>query len=108
MKYEYLTQTATQVSRSWTNKQKIKFHYFNPNGLYAKKAALNAVIWSLVEEGKCKTGAVIAYGSGNTFNQDQLLALYKKQRVTDVEYSVFLSGYRFDIEQAEKFIKEVA
>lgn len=108
MKYEYITKTATQVRRSWTNKQKIQFHYFNPNGLYAKKAALNAVIWSLLEEGKCKSGAVIAYGSGNTFYQDQLRDLFKKSRVTDVEYSVLLSGYRFDIEQAEKFIKEVA
>jgi hypothetical protein len=108
MKYEYLTMTATKVSRSWTNKQKIQFHYFNPNGLYAQKQALNNTIWALVEEGKAKTGAVIAYGSGNTFYPDILLALYKKSRVSDSDYYSLISGYKFDIESAEKFIKEVA
>jgi hypothetical protein len=108
MKYEYITQTAKQVSRSWTNKDAIRFHYFNPNGLYAKKQALNDVIWSLVEQGKAKSGAVVAYGSGNTFYDDQLRALFNKSRVTDNEYSVLVSGYKFAIELAENFIKKVA
>jgi hypothetical protein len=108
MKYEYLTMTATKVSRSWTNKEKVTFHYFNPNGLYAQKKALDDVIWALVEEGKAKTGAIIAYGSGNNFYPDMMLALYKKPRVSDVDYYLLTSGYKFDIEGAEKFIKEVA
>lgn len=107
MKYEYITQTAKQVSRSWTNKDAIRFHYFNPNGLYAKKQSLNNAIWALVEEGKAKAGAVLAYGAGNTFYDDQLRDLFNKSRVTDIEYSVLLSGYKFAIELAENFIKEV-
>ena len=108
MKYEYLTQTATQVSRSWTNKQKIQFHYFNPNGLYAKKRALDDAIWALVEEGKCKSGAVVAYGSGNSYYPNILRELHGQSRVSGRAYRVFLLGYKFDIEAAEKFIKELA
>ena len=107
MTYEYITQTATKVSRSWTNKQKVRFHYFNPNGLYAQKKALDDVIWSLVESGKAKSGAAIAYGSANSYRADQIRNLFNKSRVTDIEYQVLLSGYQFDIEQAENFINEV-
>ena len=107
MKFEYITKTAKQVSRSWSNKDAIRFQYFNPNGLYAQKQALNDIIWSLVEEGKAKSGAVLAYGAGCTFYDDELRALYKKSRVTDIEYSVLVSGYKFAIEMAEKFIAEV-
>lgn len=108
MKYEYITQTATQVGRSWTNKQKIQFHYFNPNGVYARKRLLDDAIWELVEQGKCKSGAVLAYGTGNSFYPNQLRELFSKSRVTNIEYSVLLSGYERDIELAWKFIEEVA
>jgi hypothetical protein len=107
MKFEYITKTATKTARSWTNKQKIQFHYFNPNGLYAQKKALDDVIWELVEQGKAKTGAIIAYGSGNNFYHDEMRKLHSKKRISDTEYIVLIKGYQFDIEQAEKFIAEV-
>jgi hypothetical protein len=108
MRYEYITKTAEQVRRSWTNKQKIQFQYFNPNGVYARKRVLDKAIWELVEQGKCKSGAVIAYGSGNSFQHDQLRELFSKSRVTDIEYSVLVSSYEADIARAWKFIEEVA
>lgn len=107
MRFEYITQTATQPARTWTNKQKVQFQYFNPNGLYAQKKALDDIIWQLVDEGKAKSGAVLAYGSGNSFHADQLRDLNKKQRISDIDYIVLVNGYKFDIEQAENFINEV-
>jgi hypothetical protein len=108
MKYEYITKTAEQVRRSWTNKQKIQFHYFNPNGVYARKKVLDDAIWELVEQGKCKSGAVLAFGSGNSFRSDELRELFNKSRVTDTEYYVLIQGYEADIARAWKFIEEVA
>jgi hypothetical protein len=108
MKYENIITTATKVSRSWSNKEKVAFHYFNPNGLYAQKKSLDDAIWDLVEQGKAKSGAVIAYGSGNSYYPNYLRDLFSKDRISELDYHVLLQGYRFDIEAAENFIKEVA
>lgn len=108
MKYENIITKATKVSRSWSNKEKVAFHYFNPNGLYAQKKALDDAIWELVEQDKAKSGAVIAYGSGNSYYPNYLRDLFNKDRITDLDYYVVTQGYKFDIEAAEKFIKEVA
>ena len=108
MKYENIITTATKVSRSWSNKEKVAFHYFNPNGVYARKKVLDDAIWELVEQGKCKSGAVLAFGSGNSFRSDELRELFNKSRVTDTEYYVLIQGYEADIARAWKFIEEVA
>lgn len=106
MNFNHITKNATQVARSWTNKEKIAFHYFNPNGLYAKKKATDEIISQLVEQGKAKTGAIIAYGSMNSYSTDRLHDLYMKKRITDVDYHVWAEMMRDEIARAEKFIAE--
>ena len=108
MKYENIIRTAENARRSWSNKDKLAFQYFNPNGLYARKKVLDDAIWELVEQGKCKSGAVLAYGSGNSFYPNQLRELFNKSRVTDIEYYVLVQGYEADIARASEFIEEVA
>jgi hypothetical protein len=104
--YRFVTEKATETQNSWTNKEIAMFHYFNPNGLYAQKKAVDARIDELVGEGKAKSGAIIAYGSLNYYNTDHLAAMLRYKRVKPSEMYAIISGIQWDIEKAEKFIAE--
>lgn len=104
--YRFVTEKATETQNSWTNKEIAMFHYFNPNGLSAKKKAVDARIDTLVDEGKAKSGAIIAYGSLNYHNTDHLAAMLRYKRVKPSETYAIISGIQWDIEKAEKFIAE--
>ena len=96
--------SATEVNNKWTNREVIWFHYFNPNGLYAAKKSINDKISALVDAGVCKPGAIIAYGTLNTFHTNWLSNLVTKKRVKTSDMRGVLSGLRFAIEMAEEFI----
>jgi hypothetical protein len=105
-KIDNILNTATEVQRGWNNKQVALFHYFNPNGIRAQKKITDAQIDALVEAGKAKTGAYIAYGSMNSFYTDDLLKLVSKQRVNRIDLWVTLKGIRENIDSAKQFIQE--
>lgn len=106
-KIDKILNTATTVQRGWNNKQVALFHCFNPNGIWAKKKITDAQIDALVEAGKAKTGAWLAYGSMNSHYTDDLLALVGKQRVNRIELEITLRGIRCNIDEATKFIEEL-
>jgi hypothetical protein len=108
MKYEYITETAKETKSSWSNADLVRFHYFNPNGLIAEKIALDAKINELVDQGKCKSGAVIAYGSLDDFYREELRKLFNKKRVANIDVAVVVRGLAERNEYARKFIAEVS
>lgn len=103
-RFEYITKVATAPRASWSNHEVIAFHYFNPNGLWAEKKAVDALIDAAVEAGKCKSGAIIAHGGLNYFYTDHLMKLFDKKRVNGIDMRVTLKGLRHDIEGARKFL----
>jgi hypothetical protein len=100
--------SKTTYNDLWSNTKKAKFHYFSESGLVAAKDKLDKEITALVDAGKCKSGAITAYGSLNYFNVDILRLLKSKRRVSPYELYAVLRGLEHDIEQAKKFISEVA
>ena len=99
---------AHEPSRNWTNKDIAKFHYLNQgHGLNAQKTATDLEIDKLVEQGLCKSGAIIAYGGLNYFYTDILRGLATKKRVDGIELRVCLEGLKRDIEKAQAFIAEI-
>ena len=104
--FESIMQTATEPNRSWSNAELAKFHYFNPNGLYAAKKASDAKIDELVDAGLAKSGAIIAYGGLNYFYTKLLSDLGTAKRVGRIDLSVTLRGIERDIAKAAEFIKE--
>jgi hypothetical protein len=104
--FESIMQTATEPSRSWSNAELAKFHYFNPNGLYAAKKASDAKIDELVEAGLAKSGAIIAYGGLNYFYTNLLSDLAMSKRVGRIDLAVTLQGIKRDIATAAEFIAE--
>ena len=103
-RFEYISKTATASAASWTNHEIAAFHYFNPNGLMHAKEALDQLISRAVDDGKCKSGAIIAYGTLNYYYTDRLRALYDQKRANGIELSVTLDGLRRDIATARQFL----
>jgi hypothetical protein len=108
MRYEYITKTATAPKANWANRDLVRFHYFNPNGLVAKKIELDKQISALVDQGKCKTGAIIAYGSLDFFHRDELYKLLSKSKVNTIQASCIVRGLAERNQYARDFIAEVS
>lgn len=107
-KWESITNTATETSAKWTNSEVAKFHYFNPNGLYAAKKAVDERISEAVDAGKCASGAIIAYGIFNDYTTKQLIEYAMMKRVKWIPLSVTLSMLERDIRRAEEFLATLA
>jgi hypothetical protein len=87
--------------------QKIAWHHaFENDGLVSKKRANDEIISRLVDEGKCKSGAIIAYGTLSYYWTDNMYALARKGRVNSISLSVAIDCLKDQIAQQEKFIKE--
>jgi hypothetical protein len=82
----------------------MQFHYFNPNGLYAAKKRVDEQISKLVDQGKCQSGAIFAYGSLNRYAADKIADLAMKKKVGRIESMVAIEMMMDAISSAEKFI----
>jgi len=89
-----------------SNKQIAWHHAFENDGLVAKKHANDSIISRLVDEGKCKSGAIIAYGTLSYYWTDNMFALARKSRVDSIALSVAIDCLKDQIAEQEKFIKE--
>lgn len=99
--------TATQPSPKWSNTTVALFHFLNQNGLYQKKKAINELISKAVDEGKCKGGALFAYGEFNNYSTEQLVKLVNKRRVSSFKLRIALEGIEDDLRRAEAFLATI-
>ena len=104
--WNYITQEAKKPFRSWTYGECVRFHYFNPNGLYRRKQANDRKIDALVDREVCRTGAILAYGGLASFEVDTLRGLYDKKRVGRIEYLVAIDMLEEQCVKAEAFIAD--
>ena len=107
-RFDYITKTANDCKPSWPNKDKIRFHYFNPHGIMAKRRASDDRIVAMVDSGFAKTGALLAYGSLNHYHTDKLMDLVNKPRVTDFEARYYVQQIEREILAADAFIESIA
>ena len=105
-KFNHIVALATETKASWSNIDQARFHFMNPNGLWAEKVASDAQVAELVDLGKANYGVIIAYGSGNLFAMLGLLKLCESGRVNGIELSVVLEMLRADIAKANQFVAE--
>ncbi len=103
-RFEYLTTTAKTQAATWSFHDKVAFHYFNPNGLLAQKRAVDLLIDAAVEAGKCKSGAIIAYGGLNYHYTDMMRKLFDNKRVSRIKFVIAKNGIIRDIEKAREFL----
>jgi hypothetical protein len=103
--FKYYTEQAKNTD-GLNLKEIVSFHYFNPNGVHQIKLELDKKINKLVDEGKAKSGSIIAYGTFDTFYEKDLYRLLKKKRPNRIEVNVCVESFKERNQNAEKFIEE--
>jgi len=102
--WEFITEEAKTIREVRSNKDKVSFMYFNPNGGYATKNKTDEKVSAAVDAGQCKSGALFVHGSLNDFAYNKMDELNKAKRpaLNDILY---VSGmFHEDAAKAEKFI----
>jgi len=105
--FDFVTKTATKPSRSWSIRDIVRFHYFNPNGLCAKKLDTDRRVRLAVDKGLAKSGAIVAYGTFNSYNADEVARMVSRPPVQRAYLFGVLAGLEHDIRAAEKFLSEL-
>ena len=103
---KYIWEIATDTSDLKTNREIAEFHYFNPNGLYARKKNNDERIWELIEAGSLGYGYYYTDGGGNYYRADEIRKLAGKRRVNTTALSVALQLLEEDTEKQEATIAE--
>lgn len=106
--FNYITEKATKANSKWSNKDLVAFHYFNPNGLYAKKRKNDDRIAELVDAGVIPNGWHVAYGTFASFETNALLDLVNKPRVHSINLATTLSMLERQIETTNEKLSEVS
>jgi len=103
-RWEMVTRTATAPASGWSNWEKAHFHLLNPNGLVATKRANDQIISDMAKDGRCKSGAIIAYGTFASYETDAFYKLTSKKRVGWVELSTAIDMLKSHIVSQRTFI----
>jgi len=100
MTYDHITNTA-ETDAGMSNRDRVAFHIFNPNGIYRKWRDVCDRISAAVAAGKVKSGWIIAYGSLNHYASDQLWALLRLRRVGKNKLRRVVGSLQDNIDTAE-------
>jgi hypothetical protein len=103
-RFTYIATEATECCYTWTNKEQAQFHYFNPNGVYAQKKAMDERISAAVDAGRCKSGSIIAHGTFNYYSSNRLTDMAQQKRVLGRSLRVTIDMMKRDLESAEAFL----
>tara|TARA_B100000700_G_scaffold331816_1_gene469561 strand:+ start:29375 stop:29680 length:306 start_codon:yes stop_codon:yes gene_type:complete len=95
---------ATKTYKSWTNRQKLTFHYFNPNGLYERMKNVREWIETLCEAGRLPESFEYTY----TFlNETEMMnELWGKKRIETVSLNTLINVCERRIALVTKAVNE--
>lgn len=83
--YDFITKDAKATEADCANRAELAmFHYFNPSGAVAEFDAMCKDIDAAIDAGKCKSGAMLAYGSLNDHARDSLRKIVMRSRRSSV------------------------
>jgi len=105
--FDYITQEATKVHSAWGAKHVAQFHYFNAQGMAAKRRALADRAMQAVEQGKAASGVLLVYGTfGDTYS-DTLSRLAMSGAVRWAELRVVLTLLQGDIDRGNEHFDKI-
>lgn len=100
--YDYVTKEApTDDGMSRVNS--IRFHCFNPNGLYARLRAMQERVVEVVDRTGCPNGVFLVHGSLHDFPRNQLFKLLDQKRPDRIAYTVTLNGVERSIREGHEW-----
>jgi len=103
-RFATVTHDLTDVTQCRNLKERAWFQCFNAHGLVAHKAALDQRVTAAVDAGRCKSGALLAYGSFCDFGYRQLFKVVRLKQVSRRAMVSAETAMKFDIESAQKFL----
>ena len=110
-RYDYITQEAKSDDETMTSLEWVRFHYFNPNGLYQQAKELHDSAYEYVKAGKANYGIMLGYFNFDfNYNKMTELADMKKPRYRKVSVFVKMFEERVQIMKDQLVVleKEVA
>ncbi len=105
--FEYISETATKTTPSWTNTQVAQFNYFNPNGLLAKWNAMCDTVTQYADAGIVPNGWILAYGSLSSFAADNVRELGMERRVNGTKLYVSMKMLQDAIDKGYEKLGEL-
>lgn len=97
---------AAAPERNWRVRDTLRFHYFSPRGLVARKNANDERIAALVDAGIVPSGWHLAYGTFSSREAEELKRVAMLRRTTRIKASVAIDMLRRHCEQQEAKISE--
>ena len=84
--FDYISKKAKAPAKSWSNLNKLRFHFFNPNGAYQKWRDMCDTLTQYVDNDLLNSGYLFAYGSLSRIDES-ITALIdsNKTRISDVD-----------------------
>ena len=105
--YEHISKTAIAPSASWSNHDRVLFHYFNPNGVVAQQREFDEHIQKAEELGLVTNGFWLVYSFyGSEDSRIELQRLFNLKRVSTISYQVWLEIWKENIERGYKRLEE--
>ena len=105
-RYIFITTTATTDGQCKTNKEAMMFHYFNDNGLVARKRKNDRAISDLVASGVVRSIWHLAYGTLSSFEEKAIIRLAMLKRVGGTACRVAIKRMEEHCENQEAKILE--
>jgi len=96
--------TAAAPDRAWSNRDLLMFHAFNPNGLYAQKRSNDNRVSALVDAGKAKSGALIAYGVFDQYLYDRMQELLALKRLPSAPLRAWIHAVEINLKTVDAFV----
>jgi len=101
--------TSAPNAHGLTIKMQLAFHAWNPNGIIAEKHFWDRKVTDAVNAKQCASGAIVAYGSLNSYSEDRLSELHnlptRSLRQRALDYAI--DRIRSDIERTKRFLAEL-
>lgn len=103
-RYKLVAETAIEVGDTWSNRDIIRFHYFNSNGLIDQKRKNDRRISTLVSSGVVPSGWSVAYGTFADFEENLIIKLSRKKTVSSIDRITALRMMREHIKKQNEKI----
>lgn len=107
-RFTFIVEQATNQSQARNYRELMQFHYFNKNGLVARKRANDEKITELVNAGVVPSGWHVAYGIFDDYSENLVMKLAEKRRVRRIKALVAIDMLKSQIERVNDKIQGVA
>jgi len=103
MSWDFITKEATTDAKM-NRRNKITFHCFNPNGIYAALKVVQNRVSETVDKTGVPNGALLVYGSFNDYPRKRLFDALEKKSASSYDIHSAIRYVKDEIEKVNEWI----